>query len=136
MSKFLIAKRVHNAMVEQITAAIDAEGAGTIKVYSGAQSTTTEDAPPGRLLAELTFSQPSFKRAVDGTIVCNLVKGAVARESGKAAWARLADGAGRSVIDCDVGTVGSAAAIKLTAVDILQGGQVEIDSIVMAMPRR
>lgn len=105
-----------NARLNEITADIDAGvGAGLLRIYDGARPATGGAATT--LLAELTFSDPSFPAASAGAMTANAItQDSSANATGTATWFRVVDSAANQVIDGDVGTSGSDLNLNSTAI--------------------
>ena len=134
MAVLRLSTTARNALANAIKTAIDAGSAGgTIKIYTGSQPATPQDAPTGTLLATLTFGDPSFGAASVGVITANAIAQVNAVATGTAGWARIADSDGNAVMDVDVGTSG--ATINLNTTSIVSGGPVVITSATITMPQ-
>jgi hypothetical protein len=109
--------------------AIDAgPGPGLLRLYTGPRPAT--GGAVTTLLAELTFSDPSYAAASSGSITANAINSdPSANATGTAAWARVVDSTGQFVFDCDVGTSGSD--INLNSTSIATGLAVEITSSIL-----
>jgi len=118
-----------NARLTAIKDAIDADtNPGTIKIYTGPVPSPGGAITTQTLLAELTFSKPCGSVSNGVLTFASITEEDLAPATGTAAWARIADGAGAWVGDCDVGATGSGAAIELNTTSIYQGGIVRITS--------
>ena len=122
-----IVAATRNAILDQITTAIDAgAGAGLIRIYDGVRPATGGAATT--LLAELTFSDPSFPAASAGSMTANAITAdASANATGTATWFRFTTDAGAAVLDGDVGTSGSD--LNLNTTSITAGVNVAISSV-------
>jgi hypothetical protein len=98
-----------NAAGDAITALLNAGGAGTIEVRTGAQPTDPGTAVTGTLLATFTLSATAFAAFASGTGNLNTVASVTAAATGTAGWFRMKNNAGTGVIDGDVGTSGRSA---------------------------
>lgn len=91
---------------------------GQIKVYSGSQPATADDAATGTLLVTFTLNNPAFSAAAAG--VKNLIVApalsAVAGATGTAGWARCQDSTGANVFDGTVATTGGDFTINSTSI--------------------
>lgn len=118
-----------NNMLDELTTLIDAGvSAGLLRIYDGVRPATGGAATT--LLAELTFSDPSFPAAAAGTMTANAITDdASANATGTATWFRVADSAGGAVIDGDVGTSGSD--LNLNTTSITSGVNVSVSSFVL-----
>lgn len=121
---------LRNNRADEITALIDAgAGAGLIRIYSGTRPAT--GGAVTTLLAELTFSDPSFPAASSASMTANAISDdASADATGTATWFRVVDSNAVSVLDGDVGTSGSD--LNLSTVAISAGATVSITSWIMS----
>jgi hypothetical protein len=131
---FRIATVAQNAVANQLRSLIDANGgAGTINFYDGTQpAIPNTPVSTQKLLATLTFSNPSFGGASGGTITAGTIVAQNALRSGAATWARISDAAGNTVCDCDVGTTG--ATINLNTTAIVANGPVVVTVFTVSVP--
>lgn len=123
-------------MVDKIKDLLDAgAGNGTLKIYTAPQPAGANN-PPGAatLLGTLTFSKPSAPAAAGGILTFNAIPQADAVATGTAAWARLADSAGNTVLDCDITNTGGGGTIQLNTVSIVAGGPIAVTSFTITMP--
>jgi len=106
---------------------------GEIAVYGGQQPESAND-PVGDqpLLARLVFSRPAFGHATEGVIGARPIEQSSAIATGRATWARISDGAGRAIMDIDVGEEG--AALNLSNVSLQEGDAVEVVAMVWRAP--
>jgi len=120
---------LRNARLNQVTASVDAgSGAGLLRIYDGTRPATGGTATT--LLAELTFSDPSFGAASGGVLTASAItQDAAANATGTATWFRVVDSAGTFVMDGDVGTSGSD--LNLNSTSISTGVAVSITSFVL-----
>ena len=125
-----------NSMIDLVKAAIDGGGsAGTIKIYTvgGGRPAGPATAPAGTLLATLTLAYPACGTTSGGVLTFGTItEDSAADDTGTAAWARIADGAGVAVVDSDVSTTG--AGINLNTVSIVAGGPVRLTSGSITVP--
>jgi hypothetical protein len=137
MAILRLSTAARNTLANALKTAIDAgAGAGTIKIYDGAQPATPQDAPVGgtnHLLATLAFGDPSFGSADAGVITANAIAQVNAVATGTAAWARIADSDGNTVLDVDVGASGATINMNTTALVI--NGPVLINSFTLTLPQ-
>jgi hypothetical protein len=135
MAVLRLSTTVRNALANQIKSSIDtgAGAGGTIKIYTGSQPATPQDAATGTLLATITLPKPSFGSAANGVITANAITQVNAGASGTAAWARIADCDGNAMLDIDVGTSG--ATINLNTTSIVSGGPVAITNATLTVPQ-
>ena len=120
---------LNNSRADAIATAVDAgAGAGLLRIYNGTQPAKGGTATT--LLAELTFSDPSFAAAVAGVLTANAITGdAAANATGTATWFRIVDSNALFVLDGTVGTSG--ADLNLNDVNIVISLPVDISSMVL-----
>lgn len=122
-----------NALAASFAGLVDAgTGPGTVKVYTGAQPATANDAASGTLLATFTLNDPAF--AVSGpvaTLDVDPVVSTTGAATGTPGWFRLADSAGATVMD---GAVGSGAELTLNTAQITATETVTVTSFTVTMP--
>ena len=126
-----IAVAVRNTRMDAIKDAVDAgAGAGVIKIYDATRPST--GGTPTTLLAELTFTDPSFPAASSGAITASAITGDTSADNtGTATWFRLETSVGGFVLDGDVGVTSSGADLELNSVSITAGVAVDITSMVL-----
>lgn len=125
-----LAPSLQTSVLDAVLTALNAgTGNATIEFYTGAMPATPATAITTQtLLGTLTCSDPV------GTVSGNeLTFGAITQDSaadatGTAAWARIKDATGTSVIDLDVTNTGGNGAIKLNSVNIVAGGPISISA--------
>lgn len=121
-----------NAALDAITALLNAGGAGTLEIRSGAQPADPATAATGTLLATLTLSATAFAAASSQSAALNAVTSATAAATGTAGWFRLKTNGGTGVVDGTVGTSG--AELNLSSTSIVSGGTVSITSGSITLP--
>lgn len=123
-----------NAHASATTNAVDAgAGAGTVKVYTGAQPATANDPTSGTLLITWTLNDPAYAAPAAGVAALDVTPAitAVAGNSGTAGWFRVADSTGATVFDGAVGSqmtfdnavIASGQTCNLTAGSVTQPAQ-------------
>ncbi len=135
MANMRLATTTRNSLAQRFQVLVDAgSGNGTIKIYTGTQPASADDGIGGAtLLGTLTFSKPSAPAASGGVLTFNAItQDDAADATGTATWARIADSAGNTVFDCDVGTSG--ATINLNTTSIVAGGPISITSFTITVP--
>jgi len=106
--------------------------AGKLRIYTGAQPATADDAIGAvTLLAELVFANPAFGAAVNGVATANAIASdTTADATGTATWFRVWKSDG--VTPIWDGSVGAAAAdLVLNSVAIQAGARVDVTSLTM-----
>lgn len=122
-----------NAQADALDDRINTGGAGSIKIYTGTQPATADTAVSGTLLATFTLSNPAFGAASSGVItLAGVPKTVAAAATGTAAYFRLANGSGTTVLDGSVGTSGNQ--LNLNSVAITSGVNVTITSGTITFP--
>ncbi len=132
-----VADDTRNAMLDAITALIDAGAAGgTIKIYNGTIPADADDAIVAQtLLATLTFTDPAAGSAAAGVLTFSAITSDVSADaSGTAKWARLEDSDGNNILDCDVTVIGGGGAIELDTTNIVAGGTVALTAFTITAP--
>lgn len=136
MANLTITNALSQTFMNAVTAAIDAgSGAGKIRVYDGTQPAGPATAVSTQtLLAELTFSDPSFGAATDANPGARITANSITQDSsadasGTATWFRCLDSDNNAVIDGDVGLAGSGANMELTTTTITATNAFPISSL-------
>lgn len=113
-----------------IAAAIDgADSGGWLYLHAAPRPQPGEPADPP--LAALRLPQPCTGSLIGTTLRLAPIPDGLCLRSGRVAWARLTDGDGRWLADCDVGAAASGAEINVTPLDVLAGGAVTIDEVLL-----
>ncbi len=120
------ATTLRNAMLDEITAALDAgSGAALIRIYDGSRPATGGTATT--LLAELTCTDPAAGSASSGVLTfSSITQDSSANATGTATWFRMVDSNASFVMDGSVGTSGSD--LNLTTTSIVATQPVSISS--------
>jgi hypothetical protein len=136
MATIKLATTARNAAADAVVDLIDAgAGAGTIKIYTGSMPADPQTGATGTLLATLTFSGTAFGAAATGVATADTITAdASADDTGTAGWARIADGNGNTIMDCDVGVSASGAAIEFDSVSFEAGGAINITALTYTQP--
>jgi hypothetical protein len=125
-----------NAACDAVVDLADAgTGAATLKIYSGSQPASANDAPSGTLLATITLADPAFGAASSGAAtLAGTPRSGTGVAAGTAGWARLADSTGATVLDGSVTATGGGGQVELATTTISVGVTVEITSGTVTMP--
>ena len=109
-----------NNRLDEVTAFIDAgAGAGLIRLYDGARP--SKGGAVTTLLAELSFSDPSFPAAAAENMIANAInQDPSANANGTATWFRVVDSDDNFVMDGDVGTSGADLNLNTTTITVGQ----------------
>lgn len=135
MAVVRISTAARNAAVSAIAALADADaGPGTIKIYTGSQPASANDAASGTLLATVTLADPAFGSASTGTVSGTDPAAVTAVATGTAGWFRLADQSGDTILDGDVTATSGGGAMELSSTSITSGGSVDITALSLTMP--
>lgn len=107
---------------------------GSVEGYGGKRPKSVEDAPDGPRLFVCKLGSPAFKSAKAGSIKANASAADEKAAMGRATWYRTVTSSGAVAWDGEVGKKGSGAGCELTSVDIQDGAEVAIDSLVYTLP--
>ena len=130
------------ALMSALQTLFDAGSTGaTIKFYTGSMPTGTlpqTGAETGIgaqvLLGTCTMPTTCGSETPSGSLTIGTIVGdSAADESGTATWARIADSTGLTVVDVDVGVVGSGAVIQMVTNVLVAGGPIAFSSFVFRM---
>ena len=135
MAVIHFANTLKDAVLAPIVTAINAgSGAGTIKIYSGAIPANAATAITSQvLLGTLTFSDPCGTIADNALTMYAITQDSSADATGTAAWARIADSNGVTVMDINVTTTGGGGALTLNTTNIVIGGPILITSFIISV---
>lgn len=131
MAIIRIATTVKNSMLTPIRDAIDAgSGAGTIKIYTAPMATLPSDAIGAQvLLGTLTCTDPSGATPTGGVFTFDTItQDTSADATGTAAWARIADSAGVTVMDVDITGTGGGGSMQMNTTSVVIGGPLQISA--------
>jgi len=111
-----------NAELDALTALFDVGGPGYIEYYdnSGGLPANVAAAATGVLIATSIMSATAFPVAVNGVATGNAIaqsSNVIAGGPYTVGWARVYDGAGTAIMDCDAG-VGAAFTVDLAAATV------------------
>lgn len=141
MGDIRISQGLRNEIANTIKETIDGgivtgiKESGMIRIYSGIQpSGPGSKVTAQELLVELIFSSPCAPIPTDGVLIFNEIGLGESILTGKATWARITNGDGKAVFDCDVGSVGSGAILELNSVDVVMGGPIRIKNFTIMVP--
>ena len=124
-----------NAAVNAITALVDAgAGAGTLKIYSGAQPANGDSTETGTLLATVNLGDPAFAAAAAGTANAADPAPVTGVAAGTAGWFRVEDSTGANIYDGSVTATGGGGDLTLATTTISVGVTVDITSMSVTMP--
>ena len=98
--------------------------AGSLKIYSGSQPASGNDAASGTLLCTITLPSPAFGASASGVISKTGTWQGTAAATATAGWARIANSGNTQSFDVTVGTTGTDLIIDDAA--IVSGGAVVV----------
>ena len=127
---------VGGACINALKTEIDAgSGPGTIKIYSGNIPATPDTVITSQtLLGTLTCTDPCGTVAGKTLTFSGITADSSADATSTATWARISTSEGVAIIDIDVGTIGSGAALQLNTTNIVTGGPIVISSLTISFP--
>ena len=137
MANVRLANTANQAACNAVVDLIDSGGAGTIELRTGTQPSDADDAATGTLLATLTFSATAFGAASTSGVAtaATITSDTDADDTGVATWARIKNGSGNTVFDCDVSTsAAGTGTIQLDDTSIVAGGTVSISAFTITHP--
>lgn len=131
-----LATATRNAAADAVVDLLDGGSAGgTIKIYTGSQPASANDAATGTLLATITLADPGFGAASTGAAaLAGTPLSVAAVASGTAGWARFADSNAATVLDGAVTATGGGGQVELATTTIASGATVQITSGTVTMP--
>lgn len=132
-----LTKATGQAALDAIVDRLDTGGAGTLKIYGTAQAATADTATSGQtLLATLTFTATAFGSAsnADPTVAtaASITSDSSADATATAVWARWANGAATTILDCSVGTATTDIVFNTAA--FVTGAVIAISALTVTLP--
>ena len=128
-----LATSARNAAADAIVDLVDAgAGAGTLRIYTGAQPATPNTAASGTLLATVTLADPAYGAAATGVVTLTDPGAVTGVADGTAGWFRVYDSNSNAVFDGACGTSG--AELNLNTTTISTGVTVDITGGTLTMP--
>ena len=119
MPNVRLAEPTNNAAMDAVIARINVGGTGAIQFYDGVQPINPNSIITDQnLLFVLGFLSPAFIPSADGITDANTITSTIAIFTSNATWARLIDGNGDKIFDCDVGTVGTTIILDTTVIEV------------------
>lgn len=135
MAVLRLATAARNAAADAVVDLIDGgAGAGTVKIYTGAQPASANDAESGTLLATITLADPAFGAAASGVATATDPASVNAVATGTAGWFRVEDSTGANVMDGDCTATGGGGSMTLSTTSLVSGSPVDITSFTVTMP--
>lgn len=131
-----LATATRNALANAfVTQADSGTGAATVKIYTGTQPASANDAASGTLLVTFTLSDPSFGAAAAGGVTLSgTPKSASAAATGTAGWFRLETSTPGTVIDGSVTATGGGGDMTVDNTSITSGQTVNLTGGTVTMP--
>lgn len=123
-----------NAACNGIVDVIDqGSGAGTIKMYTGAQPAAVSDNPSGTLLGTLTFSDPAFGNAATGVATASAISSDTSADnSGTCEHAAVYDSDAAPLFDMDAAQ--GSGTVNFDNNVIVAGGVIAISAMTVTVP--
>ncbi len=111
-------------------------GAGKIRIYSGTQPASANDAASGTLLCEITLNDPAFGSAAAGaaTIDSSPTISGTVLETGTAGWWRGLDSDNNVVCDGSITATGGGGDLTIVTVSLTSGGTVSLTGGTLSAP--
>jgi hypothetical protein len=131
-----LATATRNAACDAVVDLLDGGvGVGTIKIYTGTQPATANDAATGTLLVTVSLADPAFGTASSGASTLQGVPlSGTGVAAGTAGWARLADSSDATVMDGSVTGTGGGGQIEMDTTTVSIGLTVTITAGTVTMP--
>lgn len=124
-----------NAACDAVVDRADAgSAAGKIRIYTGSQPASANDAATGTLLAEVTLQDPAFGAASSGVATLSDPAAVTAGATGTAGWFRMLDSDNNTVLDGSVTATGGGGDLELATTSITSGLSVDITGGTVTMP--
>ena len=135
MAILRLATAARNAAADAVVDLIDGgAGAGTVKIYTGSQPASANDAESGTLLATIDLADPAFGAAASGVATATDPASVNASATGTAGWFRVEDSTGANVMDGDCTATGGGGTMTLSTTSLVSGSPVDITSFTVTMP--
>ena len=127
------------AMLDNLVDALDTGGAGTIKLYTTAQAATADTALGAQtLLATCTFSATAFGAATTAdpsvATAATITDDSSADADGTVVWARWANGAATTILDCTAGISTGTFDIEFNTDAFVTGATISITALTVTQP--
>ncbi|MGH9251749.1 MAG: hypothetical protein ACRD0W_19845 [Acidimicrobiales bacterium] len=124
-----------NAVVDRVDVGVT-NLTGRVRVYTGAQPASANDAPTGTLLLEFNCENPAYGASSAGSAALDAtpVLAAVGLAAGTAGWCRVVNRDVATVFDGDVTATGGGGVMQLSTTTVSVGLDVEITAGSYAQP--
>ncbi len=123
-----------NASTDAALALINANGPGSIRIYSGTQPANGDAAAAGTLLATVVLGNPAFAASTSGTATGADPAAVNPTGTGTASWFRVVNGSGTGVFDGSVSATGSGGDMTLSSTSLAPGVSVDITALSYSTP--
>lgn len=124
-----------NAAADAVVDLIDAgAGAGTVKIYTGAQPATGNDEGSGTLLATVSFADPAFGAAATGVATATDPASVSIVATGTAASFVVEDSTGANIFNGTVTATGGGGDMQLGTVALSSGANLDITAFTYTHP--
>lgn len=107
---------------------------GTLKIYTGAQPASADDAASGTLLVTINLPADAMAAAASGVAAKSGTWSGVAGATGDAGWFRFANSAATRNYDGAVTATGGGGEIELDDISIVSGQTVLINTFTITQP--
>lgn len=126
-----------NAAADAIADRVDAgSGSGLLRIYTTPQPASADLSPTGTLLATFTTNDPAFGAAGTGTanLITTPTISTTGTGAGDAAWFRLLDSTGATVLDGSVTASGGGGDLVMNTVTVSVGLALQLTAGTITMP--
>lgn len=107
---------------------------GTLKIYTGAQPASADDAASGTLLVTINLPADAMAAAASGVAAKSGTWSGVAAATGDAGWFRIANSAATRNYDGAITVTGGGGDIELDDISIVSGQTVLINTFTITQP--
>ncbi len=102
-----------------------------VRIYEGVRPATAADAPTGStLLVEIELGKPAGTIG-SGTLVLNQLQNGLIAATGLSTWARVINGAGANVLDCDVDDGLNGGELVMAQRQLFAGGEAKMVTAIL-----
>jgi hypothetical protein len=129
----LLALHVRHANARHAGSIVDLDsgtGNAAIRIYGGTRPPSVTSAPSTTLLTQIDLTKPCGTVA-DATLTLTPLADGLILESGIATWARVVNGSGETVFDCDAGEGIGNWVVQLAQSQLTAGGDARMISAVL-----
>lgn len=130
-----LSQAARNAAADAVVDLIDAgAGAGTLKIYTGAQPVDGDTEATGTLLVTVAFADPAFGAAAAGVATATDPAAVTAVGTGTAASFVVEDSTGANVLNGTVTATGGGGDLQLSSTSLAVGITVDITGFTYTQP--